>query len=299
MRNLPQPSHATSKEDLEKALTRYQYRGEACGYQANDQELNSLLGIYEQYVSSHGWPSELLKGGTLSNDLTQAVHDAYNFTQKGRKLEHIRTIVFSNVALCPICGIDPPTELDHFLPRSQFKPLAINPLNLIPTCHSCNHIKLDSFSTEPSELLIHAYLEELPDTDFIRASLTLEGPAMLVDFQIIEEVLSTELANRLSYQIARLRLNERYRREINPYLSSHAVALHALYKIKGSAGVSAFLFAQANHEAQNFHRNHWRPVLLKALAEHNAFCNGGFAEILPVSSQVITDLLGLIKHNEE
>ena len=149
------------------------------------------------------------------------------------------------------------------------------------------------FSEEQGENFIHTYLDRLPDVDFIRAVVALEGAALLVDFQVVEDSLSSEMSARLTHQMAQLRLKERYRREVNTYISGHAVALHLCYNAGGKTGVIKFLVAQANHEAQRFHRNHWRPVLLKALAEHDAFCDQGFAEVIPVSREIIAGISGI------
>ena len=151
MRNLPVPMRDGDRDDLKNALNTYQYRGEARGYTATDAEVDTLLTLYDEYDDTRAVPSEALKGNGLPVELTQALHDAYDSTQKNRKLCHIRDLVFSNVEFCPVCGIDPPAELDHYLPQSDFKPLAIYVRNLVPLCHACNHTKLGFFSETDNE----------------------------------------------------------------------------------------------------------------------------------------------------
>ncbi|HUD88651.1 MAG TPA: HNH endonuclease, partial [Xanthobacteraceae bacterium] len=75
-------------------------------------------------------------------------------------------------------------------------------------------------------------------------------------------------------------LNERYASEINTYLTSHITAFRMCFESGGTVGVQSFLNDQAEVESAAFHRNHWRPVLLGALALHLEFCDGGFLNVL-------------------
>lgn len=62
----------------------------------------------------------------------------------------------------------------------------------------------------------------------------------------------------------------------------------------GSAGVAQFLDLQARHETRApLHRNHWRPVLLRALAAHAPFTEGGFANVLPIDQAMLAELEAL------
>jgi len=49
--------------------------------------------------------------------------------------------------LCSYCNMDMGREMDHFLPKSVFYMLAIEPLNLVPCCGVCNRKKLDEYKS--------------------------------------------------------------------------------------------------------------------------------------------------------
>lgn len=134
------PSRASAKDDLKKVLVTYEYRGTR-GYAASDAEINAILALYNEYDRTPAIPSNSLKGQGLVNALKEAVAHAYLQTYEGRKIPHVREQAFKGVSQCPICGIGKPGELDHFLPQSKYKPLAIYSRNLIPLCHDCNDIK--------------------------------------------------------------------------------------------------------------------------------------------------------------
>ena len=49
--------------------------------------------------------------------------------------------------LCSYCNMDMGREIDHFLPKSVFYMLAVEPLNLVPCCSVCNRKKLDEYKS--------------------------------------------------------------------------------------------------------------------------------------------------------
>ena len=290
MRNLPKPSRDFDRPDLQKSIRRYRYRGDLRGHDITEAEINAVLALYDRYDADCGKASDRLKGENLPESLLEAISAAYEKTQKGRVLHSMRELLFSGVDLCPVCGIDGVVELDHHLPQSIFKPLAIHRCNLVPMCHLCNHAKLAGLGGAGTEFL-HPYYDLLPDLDFLQANVNLVGAALIVSFAIdAAAALPAGFSDRLTGQMHDLNLESRYQQEVNTYVSSHAVALHLAYKGSGQAGVRNMLRLQAQYETTVFHRNHWRPVLLRALSGHDDFTNNGFANVLPIPRQILDDL---------
>lgn len=293
MRNLASPSRDSARTDLETALQTYRYAGEERGYAASKQEIDQVIEIYDRYDHEQGAPLDQFKGAHLTEGLRDAVLKAYDLTYFDRKLDHLRKALFADVSLCPTCGIDPPTEIDHFLPSSVFKPLSIYPRNLVPLCHRCNHIKLDVVEGGPDQRFLNAYLNPLPDADFFVAEVRLLGEALDVNFKIVEHAdLTDQMRTRLSFQLTKLKLNERYRAELNAYMSSHTTAMYMCHLAGGPEHLRFFLNIQARQEKNSFYRSHWRPTLLKGLAQCDEFCNGGFRDVFPVAADIMADLLG-------
>lgn len=293
MRNLPEPDRTNARATLELALTQYAYRGVLRGYAGTMAEIDEVMTLYDEYDDARGVASVALQANAMSAGLKQALHDAYDQTQERRRLKHVRRQLFAGVELCPVCGISPPTELDHVVPRSDYQALAIYVRNLVPICHPCNHRKLAGFA-EPGELgFVHAYFDLFPDVQFLRVEVQLVGATLTADFTVDEPVIVVgDLGERLANIHNRLKLNDRYRAEMNLYVSGQAIALHGAYRSLGAAGVQAHLRCQARYETLRFYRNHWRPTLLHALSQHEAFCDGGFTAVLAVPADVLEDGLG-------
>lgn len=290
MRNLPAPARDGDRADLKKAIRRYRYRGETRGHDITDAEIDAVVALYDRYEAEGGNACNALKGQQLPEPLRDLIYAAYDKTQGDRVLQSVRELIFTDVDLCPVCGIDPATELDHHLPRSTFKPLAIHTRNLVPMCHPCNHAKLAGFDVDGGGFL-HPYYDVLPDLDFLEATIDLTDGALVVSFAIdLAVALPEGYAGRLTGQMQALRLEERYQQEVNTYISSHAAALHLAFRGAGQAGVRKTLRLQTRYETRAFHRNHWRPALLRALTLHDDFTGGAFADILPMPEDMLDDL---------
>lgn len=291
MRNLPPPSRDSDEADLKTAIRRYRYGGIERGHDITDDEIIEIIALYDRYEEVQGAARDDFKGDKLAASLRETIHAAYDKTQEGRTLFPIRELLFRNVELCPICGIGAADELDHHLPQSIFKPLAIHTRNLVPMCHACNHAKLAGFGDDELSGFLHPYYEVLPDLDFLRATVEIRDNGLSVSFAIdVSTALPEGYGDRLAGQFKSLDLDARYQREVNAYISSHAASLHLNYKQGGQAGVRAMLRLQARYETTAFHRNHWRPVLLKSLAAHDEFTGGSFAAVLPIPDDMLEDL---------
>lgn len=292
MRNLPLPSRDTSRSDLETVLKEYKYKKQTKGYAASPEEIDAILELYDEYDEGPAVPSDALRGATLADALVEAIHAAFGQTQKKRKLKHIRSAAFKNVPQCPVCGIDPPVELDHFLPQSAFKPLSIYVRNLVPLCHACNDDKR-ALHAEDDANFVHAYFDELPDVQFLKAEVSIEGGGLVVDFSIeAVDGLDAGLRKRLADQMDKLRLNDRYADEITLFALGHTVALYTSFDTGGAGEVKRYLRRQSRVERGALYRNHWRPVLLQALSEHDDFCDGGFRMVLPIPPELLDAMAG-------
>ena len=154
-----------------------------------------------------------------------------------------------------------------------------------------NNAKLAGFALEAEGGFLHPYYDALPDVQFVQAEVEIKGNGLLVRFAIdLNAALPAGFADRLHSQMTTLELNERYQRELNSYISGHAISLHGSAASGDSAAVIRFLQLQARYESVQFYRNHWRPVLLSALAAHPPFVDGGFAAVLPIPQDIQDDL---------
>lgn len=294
MRNLSTPSRDECKNHLIQSIYTYNHKGPQ-GHLLTENDIKSVLALYDLYDKQMGAAKEELKAENLPKSLINTIKKAYGKTYEGGTLNSIRTTLFKHIGKCPICGILPVSELDHHLPESHFGVLAIYTRNLVPLCTPCNKKKLAFFGDEKKDKLdfIHAYFDALPDADFIKATIFLKKKSLMVNFGIdYASGISKNHGDRILRQIEELKLNTRYLKEINSYLTGHAVTMHAIFATGGKDLIKGWLKATAVHARDAYYRNHWTSVLLDALASHDKFIDGGFARVFPVRTEIMDNFLG-------
>lgn len=283
MRRLEPPSRETDHSDLKASLRRYRRGGEWCGYEASDEEIDNVLDFYNRYDDACGQAEEDFDGGKLEVGLINAIKRAFSKTYEGRMLYALRNRLLTGADLCPLCGIDPADQLDHFLPKSDYEVFAIYARNLVPVCKTCNYDKRARAGTTPNEQFVHAYFDDIPDTEFLIAEIELRKGGLIVNIGVAENAdISDDLVERLNYQIGALDINARYAQAINVYVGGHALGFRAVFGTSGAPGLQNYLEKQAEYEARRFHRNDWRAVVFRGLAAHEEFCAGGFLEAFPL-----------------
>ncbi|MGL6187081.1 MAG: HNH endonuclease [Clostridium chrysemydis] len=73
-----------------------------------------------------------------------------------------------NASYCPFCNIPTRevTQVDHYLPKSQFPSLSLVIKNLVPICSDCNKKKSDFFPKDNGIRFIHPYYDTIKDKIF-------------------------------------------------------------------------------------------------------------------------------------
>lgn len=267
------PDSTNSSDNLTTALTLV--NGTPV-YPLTEDEKQRLLALYTSYDANSGNPSEALKGTPADSLLFEAVHNAYLQVQIGGRLEQYRDTLKLHAEICPYCGFGAITDLDHHLPRSKYKAHSIYAKNLIPCCHPCNNIKRAKAGETPDGQFSHVYFGQRPTESFLKAEVRVHTTGLAVNFCVNKTPnLDPNEFERLQFQFNTLELNSRYKAPINIYMGTLRTSIESFAAL-GGAALTAFLLNSYSSSCRDFGPNHWQSALLKALAESEEFCNGGF-----------------------
>lgn len=257
--------------DLKTALT---YVNDEPVYALTDAEKAAIQAVYDLYEAMLGQPAPGLTPAAL-DAARPFLHAAYNQVQIGGRLEGLRSRILASTDSCPYCGFGEVKDLDHYLPRSTYGELAIYPRNLIPSCGPCNNAKRAVYPGMPAAQgpgLIHAYFQPLPDDDFLQAETVFEDDGTLsVTFHVDNPALDPGLAAKLQFQLDRLKLNERYRAQVNKFLSEQRTGMLMIHSM-GPERFSEFLDKSSASLITSYGRNDWRVALLRTLSVDPDFC---------------------------
>lgn len=232
-----QVDHCESLDDSDKLKLRLLYRQyDAKGY-ATDAELIPMVG---------------------KKDIIKNLYEVK--FQKKHRLRYIREDLMSAVSVCPYCGLNEPSQLDHFMDKAAYGQLACCRLNLVPLCGVCNNRK----HNEPFTNFVHAYYDSYDDTDFLKTQITVKnnkiGFIMSIDTAAIS---NPDLARRTEYQFNKISLNGRFKKAGITYLIDYIKGL----RCRTDRSLKTALNAKYRHNLAKYRRNHWRTSIIRGLLE--------------------------------
>lgn len=239
-------------------------------YELSAAERAAIHNLYADYDHRLGEPDPALRPLALAG-CADALHGAFNQVQKGQRLASLRSRLLSAVMECPLCGSGDATTLDHHLPKNDYRALAVNPRNLVPSCQPCNRAK-GTLAALAGQGMIHAYFQAIPAVTFLEANVTYAAGSLRVVFSINPAGLPPLLADRLIFQLDRLKLTERHPDAINIFLFGQKVAFRLFRGKPGERDLlRQFLLDGAETLDQDLGLNHWRAALFRGLAACEAF----------------------------
>jgi len=222
--------------------------------------------LYRTYDRQGGTISEQ-QNDALGKSARKVLYGLYDKTQEGHRLSYIRTQLFKSVDICPMCGIQPPSQLDHQMPRSKYESLSVCRLNLVPICGVCNNKK----RAKEASAFVHPYYDhELQDLPFfvIEVHSSPVTHRMSWKFSINEQVIgSATLAEKISTQVGVVKLFRRLYKETNHVLS------HLLYGAENWSEESLNIILRHEYESYRYRlgTNDWHTVFIKALIDSPRF----------------------------
>lgn len=176
--------------------------------------------------------------------------------------------IMSRAALqrCPLCDHGLPSTLDHFLPKSEFSALAIDPWNLVPVCKDCNYSLLADKAKSAETEHIHPFVW-VDGEGWLAGSVAHLDPPF-VEFRVsCPESWPQHQEDRVRNHFERLKLASRYAAISATGVQEVTQGLRSLLTLGSPNSVEDHLAEQADGLADRFGNNYWRTVMLRALAE--------------------------------
>ncbi|MEO8340630.1 MAG: hypothetical protein ABI604_13090 [Nitrospirota bacterium] len=173
---------------------------------------------------------------------------------------------------CPMCGTTIDSTFDHYVPITDFPEFAVHPLNLVPCCGTCNSTKSDNWlDVTGNRQYLHSYTDSLPDVTILSATLH-ESPgytAVGATFALVRpNLIDNSIWEVIESHFQRLHLLDRYDNLSNDEIAE-VLSDSCIYLDSGGQDIRKFLAKQAADREDAHGKNHWRAVLIRAMAEHS------------------------------
>jgi 5-methylcytosine-specific restriction endonuclease McrA len=178
--------------------------------------------------------------------------------------------------ICPLCGQRPVASLDHHLPKSRFPLLSVAPLNLVPACSDCNHVKEHHVPRTADDQTLHPYFDDVESDAWLKAVVLETAPAA-VQFHVAPPAhWSPTLRRRVKLHFERFGLPSLYTSQAAVELSNIRVAMERAFQRGGTEAVRVQLLDHADSRLAS-RLNSWQTATYGALTESAWYCAGGFA----------------------
>ena len=191
------------------------------------------------------------------------IHNMYGSkTYEGQELYYIREELFNGVDLCPLCGINPPSQLDHQMPKSQYKPLSLCRLNLVPTCGVCNNKK----RAKPFDEFLHPYYVDFPNGIVflivnIHVNVLAHRFSWYYSLDYSQFPKDSSLKTQIEKQVEHIKLLRRLKKESHRFVADTLGCTN----FKSRTVLKGYLSDRYNYCLRMYGRNDWRTVILYGL----------------------------------
>lgn len=166
--------------------------------------------------------------------------------------------------LCPYCGVQTVTTLDHYLPKHEYPTLVVAPMNLIPCCMNCNHIKLNGIPASCDGAPIHSYLDVIPNAPWLHVKL---GEHLEATYYVeCPTTWDPLLSRRLENHVDKFKLKRLYRNQAAVEISNSCFLWNKALEI--SEEMLFCLLRTTRESIEDNGENYWKAALYRSLEEH-------------------------------
>jgi hypothetical protein len=177
---------------------------------------------------------------------------------------------------CPLCGHGTVSQLDHFMPKSSYPALCVDPLNLIPACSDCNMAKGDTRAGTPTELPLHPYIDDIDSESWVDARVIHEDGSVRLEFFVSPPpAWDHVLAARCHNHFRLFGLRKAYALQANRQISEIRGYLKYLLSKIGADAVQRHLLDIASSSLTQ-RPNSWMGATYRSLSRDPVFCQGAF-----------------------
>lgn len=166
--------------------------------------------------------------------------------------------------ICPYCAERDVSTLDHFLPKAYFPKLAVNALNLVPSCFACNKEKQSTYFSRAEDVTLHPYYDNVQDSTWLFAEFKSNKISSIVFYVKHDDPL---LVKRLQAHMKNYKLALLYQEKVvEECLAYQKMWNNVLQKNEGRRELIKLMEMSYESACCN-EKNSWRAALYRAIME--------------------------------
>ena len=218
---------------------------------------------------------DIINGNVTAKELESV------YTQRMAKKDTPGRVIYDKLfsapkfGICPYCSHRLVETLDHYLPKTEFPKLVTTPINLIPSCFTCNKGKLNSVPNRPEEETLHPYYDNIENDEWLTATVNQTNPPTVTYFVNPPDYWSDLLKERVKFHFESFSLNALFSIQAAVLIRSINHRLLNIYNSLGANGVKNYLEAESESRYA-YDKNSWQTAFYNTTSKDDWFCNRGF-----------------------
>lgn len=175
-------------------------------------------------------------------------------------------------SICPFCGFNIVSTLDHYLPKSNFPAFSVLPYNLIACCSDCNKMKSSNYAALEKEQTLHPYYDhKFFNKRWLFASVV-QDPLNIKFYVDPPNSWSKIDKNRVEVHFKNYELANKFS------IKARSELLELYFKLEKVSNIEKFLLNEFNI-LQKLYKNHWKLAMYGALYKNQWYCAVGYKKI--------------------
>lgn len=169
---------------------------------------------------------------------------------------------------CQMCTVEPVGSFDHIVPKEEFPEFAVNPINLFPSCLTCNDKKGSKWFVDGEKVFLNLYYDILPNCSYLKIEFkSYPIPIYSIDSSLIDD----DFFCLLKSHYEKMGLFNRFK-ENSPEVIDQIVTDAKSLLPKIGIGELRKTVAESTIEMQSIYGfNYWKSLLKLAIVYHNDF----------------------------
>lgn len=228
--------------------------------------------LFHQMRRGNGIPPDVTK-----EEMEDLYESSFSQSKVVRKKYYDKIKLSAKDDICPYCAQRNVSTLDHYLPKSLYPKLVVNPLNLIPCCMECNHIKREHYPKNNKEQILNPYFDSLTKDIWLTATIKKQGrrpPTLLFKAKPSNRIPAL-FSERIIWHFNKFKLAELYTSQSARQLTGIAESLKREWE---QGGEDNLRIALEEHYItwSTVNVNSWQSAMFAALCESQWFISFGF-----------------------
>ena len=197
------------------------------------------------------------------------------YSSKRKPLINLKVKLTTNefnrrINTCPNCTIEKVASLDHYIPKEEFPEFSVNPLNLIPSCTTCNSKKNEYWKDDKRLLFLNLYSARIPQVLFLFVDIKSKTE---FKFRLENKYnIDSNLFKIIKSHYVRLELLQRFEENSDEVISELDILISSFKKIINNDKKLFQFINEYYSEIETIDGvNNWKLVLVKSMINSSIY----------------------------